>query len=156
MTEHLHALADLWDDYARLLADDARTTEHHDAKVVLNAKSGTYAHNAERLREALREEEPAVAPVAFRWVRFDGTAHTLDPKEVTVVYPGGIDPTYGGPELAQPSPEPEYESYSRRDAYPPREPRVPLLCRLGWHRPDSPTSRAACTRCNAYPLAQES
>ena len=48
----LVALADKWDAHSDRLHDEARGADR-DAAIVLRSKSGTYAVNAERLRDAL-------------------------------------------------------------------------------------------------------
>ena len=48
----LVALADEWDAHSDRLHDEARGADR-DAAIVLRSKSGTYAVNAERLRDAL-------------------------------------------------------------------------------------------------------
>jgi hypothetical protein len=48
----VEALADEWDTHSDRLYDEARGADR-DAEIVLRSKSGTYAVNAERLRDAL-------------------------------------------------------------------------------------------------------
>jgi hypothetical protein len=61
LRERITALADEWDKHSDRLYNEARDADR-DAAIVLRSKSGTYAVNAERLRDALDSTACSVRP----------------------------------------------------------------------------------------------